>query len=311
MILQYRLLVTRPTVFASMTGMSRVQFDQLVEDVRSRIEASRQERRLRPGRRRAPGAGHPYELSIVDQLLLTVVWLRHYPTCDVLGYLFGVGKATVSRHVAELLPMLEAAGRDTMRLPDPGRYRRRSLDQLIERVPDLTVIVDSFEQRVQRPKSRAEADRWFSGKKRMHTVKTQIAVDEETKRVVDVCGDAVGPVSDVTLLAASGLARRLHPDVTLIGDGGYVGMAEFRTGGKAVIPRRNHARRPLSDDDRAFNRALSQRRIKVEHRIGQLRTYQSLNQQDRHRHRDHERRVIAVVGLVNRRLGSTMSEAVA
>ena len=334
MILRHEHLAARPKVFAAMTGLTPALFDDLAAALAPLVAAARAAGRDRPGRLRAPGGGPHHELTPGDALLLTVAWLRHYPTCEVLGYLFGVSKATASRTIAAALPLLEAAGRDTMRLPDPGRYRRRSLAALLDRVPALAallrepagppthsaagpgpgppaVLVDTFEQAVQRPRRRAEADRWYSGKKRQHTVKTQVAVCEATGSVVDVCGDAVGPFADVTLLAASGLARRLHPEVDLIGDGGFVGMAEFRAGGRALIPRRNHARRPLTEADREWNRVLAGRRVKVEHGIRRLRTFQCLSQRDRHHRRGHERRVIAVAGLVNRRLGWTAAEAVA
>jgi hypothetical protein len=36
---------------------------------------------------------------VADQFLLTVVWLRHYPTPECLGYLFGVSDATALRAV--------------------------------------------------------------------------------------------------------------------------------------------------------------------------------------------------------------------
>jgi hypothetical protein len=325
MILRHEYLAARPKVFAAMTGITPVLFESLASELGPQLAAVRAARRDRPGRLRAPGGGPHFELGTVDALLLTVVWLRHYPTCEVLGYLLGVSKATASRMTAEAVPLLEQSGRDTMRLPDPGRYHRRSLSLLLERVPELAavlapdgpppprshgVLVDTFEQPVQRPQRRAEADKWYSGKKRQHTIKTQVAVCEATGAVVDLCGDAVGPFSDVTLLAASGLARRLHPDLELIGDGGFVGMAESRAGGRAVIPRRNHPRRPLSEADRAWNRGLSRRRVRVEHGIRRLRVYQCLAQRGRHHRRGHERRVAAVAGLVNRRLGWTASEAV-
>lgn len=325
MILRYAQLAARPKVFESMTGLRPPLFDEIAAELAPRLAADRLARRDRPGRDRAPGAGHPFELDPRDALLLTVVWLRHYPTCEVLGYLFGVSKATASRMIREALPLLEAAGRDTMRLPEPGRQHRRRLPEMLRRIPGLgklleataaagapprcseagprrpAVFVDSFEQAVQRPTDRAEARRWFSGKKKAHTIKSQVAVDE-SGRVVAICGDAVGPFSDLTLLAASGLARRLDPDVDLFGDGAYLGMAEFRTGGLATVPRRDHQRRRLTDEDREFNREISRRRIVVEHTIGRLRTYRSLADRDRHHRKGHQRRVIAVAGLINRRM---------
>ncbi len=59
--------------------------------------------------------------------------------------------------------MLEAAGRDTMRGPHPSRKRRRQLDDLLREIPELAVVIDTFEQRVQHPVARAEADALYSG----------------------------------------------------------------------------------------------------------------------------------------------------
>lgn len=43
----------------------------------------------RPGRRRAVGGGDTFDLPPADQVLLTIVWLRQYPTPEVLGFLGG------------------------------------------------------------------------------------------------------------------------------------------------------------------------------------------------------------------------------
>jgi hypothetical protein len=79
-----------------------------------------------------------------------VIWLRIYPTGDVVGYLFGVSAPTVSRIQSRVLPLLEQAGRDIMRLPAPGRKRRRQWSELLHMIPELSVVVDTFEQAVQR-----------------------------------------------------------------------------------------------------------------------------------------------------------------
>jgi hypothetical protein len=70
------------------------------------------------------GGGPDHALSMTDQVLLTVIWLRLYPIHEVLGYLFGVSDSTVSRVIERVLPLLEASGRDTLRMPDcPIRAR--------------------------------------------------------------------------------------------------------------------------------------------------------------------------------------------
>src|SRR5206468_11874634 len=127
--------------------------------------------------------------------LLTIFWLRHSPTQEVLGYLFGVSDSTAKRAIARCLPLLEAAGRDTMRMPDPGRGRRKNLSTLLKDTPDVAVIIDTFEQAVQRPKKRQK--RFYSGKKKRHTFKSQVVVEEETGVVEDVARSVTGPASGV------------------------------------------------------------------------------------------------------------------
>jgi hypothetical protein len=120
MILRYERLQRFPTVFKSMTGLRVVQFGDLVTDVLPRFRAAEFARLNRPTCQRAVDGGPAFELDPRNQLLLTVIWLRLYPIHEVLAYLFGVSDTTVGGAIAHVLPLLEASGRDTMRLPDPG-----------------------------------------------------------------------------------------------------------------------------------------------------------------------------------------------
>jgi hypothetical protein len=300
MIARYNRLSLQPAVFRALTGLSRPQFDALFQDIAPRLATAEQARLSRPGRQRAIGGGHPFALPPRDQVLLTVVWLRRYPIYEVLGYLFGISQETAVRTVARVLPVLEAAGLDTMRLPDPGKGHRPHLDALLADTPELAVIVDTFEQRVQRPRDRTEADTYYSGKKKQHTVKSQVAVDERDGRIGDVSPSVRGPTADLTLLKQSGLLERLPEGVGLLGDLAYVGIAALHPQG--ATPRRKPRDQPRPPDDIAYNTAFARRRVKVEHTIGRLRAYQALSQMDRQHRRDHTARVRAVAGLVNRQL---------
>ena len=301
MMLRYPQLSLHPSVFRAMTGLSVAQFAALDADFRPRFQEAEGRRLSRPDRRRAIGGGHPFGLGERDQLLLTVVWLRRYPINAVLGYLFGVEETTALRTVRRVLPILEAAGLDTMRRPDPGKWQRPDLDALLADTPGLAVIVDTFEQRVQRPRDRAEADRLYSGKKKQHTLKSQVAV-REGGRVVDVGESMRGPTADLTLLKQSRLLERLPPEVGALGDLAYVGVAAAHPQGPGVTPRRKPRGKPRPDADIADNTAFARRRIPAEHTIGRLRAYQALSQTDRHHRRGHTTRVRPVAGLVNRQL---------
>ena len=304
--MRYEYLNQYPSVFLKMTGLRVAEFDGLLNDSLPEFMEAEMQRLSRPDRQREIGGGRRTELDGRDQVLLTVVWLRVYPTHEVLGYLFGISDSTVSRIIQRSLPVLEQAGRDTMRMPDPGRKRRRSLDQLLSDTPELAVVIDSFEQKIQRPKDPGQRDQFYSGKKKTHTLKSQVAVNEETGAIVDVSESVAGPLADIKLLQQSGLMKRLPQGVGGIGDLAYVGIDKLHPKGLAASPRRKPRGKPRPPEDVAYNTAFSRRRIIVENTIGRLRRYQSLTQTDRQHRQHHSARVHAVAGLVNRQLACRM-----
>jgi hypothetical protein len=306
MICRYDNLRRYPTVFLKMTGLRLNEFADLLDDMLPRFASAEQTRLRRADRRRAIGGGRHADLASRDQILLAVLWLRQYPTNEVVGFLFGVSDSTVSRTLGRLLPLLSASGKDTMRMPDPGRKHRKELDVLLAETPQLAVIIDTFEQRVQRSKDRAEADAHFSGKKQQHTLKGQVAVDVDDGTVCDVPDSVPGPTADLTVLKDSKLLDRLPEGCGALGDLAYVGIAALHPKGLGATPRRKPRGKDRPPDDIEFNRAFAKRRIKVEHTINRLRRYQCLNQTDRHHRRNHAPRVRAVAGLVNRQIRSRL-----
>jgi hypothetical protein len=321
--IELRHLQGYPRVFKSLTGLQGSEFQTLLDDLLPVYRQSWQPRVPRPHRQRAVGGGRRIEMPPSQQLLLSVVWLRLYPTQEVLGYLFGTSDTTVLRTIGRWLPFLEAAGRDTMRMPDPGRKQRRSLDEVLRAVPELTVIIDSFEQRVQRPKAnkankanktsktsktskttpaKRTSDPHYSGKKKQHTLKSQVAIDRQDGTFVAIAPSVPGATADFKLLRQSGLLEALPPGVGAWGDLAYVGLATQHPQGLGATPRRKPRGRERPPEDQLYNRAFARERVVVEHSIGRLRRYQSLNQMDRHHRHDHSRRVIAVAGLVNRQI---------
>jgi hypothetical protein len=301
MIARYRYLSRYPKVFQSMTGLKLNEFNLLLLDVLPRLHDERTTRLSRPDRLRGMGGGAHAELDNSNQILLAIIWLRLYPTHEVLAYFFDVSDSTVSRVINRVVPLLAASGRDTMRMPDPGRKHRRQLDQLMSEIPELAVLVDSFEQRVQRHKDREEADRYYSGKKKQHTLKSQLSIDAQTGLIVHVSQSVVGPTSDLKLLEQSGLAKALPKTVKVGGDLGYVGIEQVLPG-QGFTPRRKPRGKPRPAEDITYNTAFSGVRIEVEHSIGRVRRYQALSQTDRNHRKLHQERVEAASGLANRQI---------
>ncbi len=133
MLMKYLYLSEYPNVFLKMTGLTVEEFGQLLNMVQPVYQEAELQRLSYANRQRAIGGGQSAELDERDQILLSVVWLRVYPTHDVLGYFFGVSQPTVGRYIKRVLPVLAQTGQDGMRLPDPGRKRRHSLDSCYKR----------------------------------------------------------------------------------------------------------------------------------------------------------------------------------
>ncbi len=254
--------------------------------------------------------------------------IRKYPTNELLGFLFGVSKSVVSRLVNRGVALLAQAGKDGMRMPDPGRKHRRELDDLLSELPELGVVIDTFEQQVQRPQVRSartpkereqkqkEADSWYSGKKKKHTIKSQVGVDRNSGEVVDVDVDESvrGPTGDLGLLKKSLLMERIPEGVSGEGDLAYVGIAKLHPQKLGFTPRRkprgrdkNRPRgedKPRPPEDIAYNKAFAKSRIVVEHTICRMHRYECLAQPDRHHRgiKGHTERTRAVAGLVNRQI---------
>lgn len=300
--MRYSHLATFPRVFRAVTGLTVAEFATLAHDVLPLHQAAEQVRHTRPARQRAIGAGHPFDLAPRDQLLLTVVWLRIYPIHEVLGFLFGVSDSTVSRSKSRWLPVLAQAGRDEMRRVDPGRKHRRSLAEVLLEVPELTALVDSFEQRVQRPADPTEQRGYYSGKKKAHTLKSQLVVQPGTGLILDVAASVPGPTHDRTLLSGSGVRARLPRDTLWGGDLNYLGPALDADGWTVATPRRKPRAQERPEIDGCYNRAFARVRVEVEQSIGRLRRYAALTQTDRHHRTQHTERVQSVAGLVNRQI---------
>jgi hypothetical protein len=280
----------------------RMTSDPLVGDRLPTFTQAEIQRLSRPDRQREIGGGRPAELDERDQMRLTGVWLRWYPTHEVLGDRFGVSASTVSRIIQRVWPLLEPAGRETLRQPDPGRQRRRNWDDWFSDPPELAGIIDRFEQQVQRPQDPNERDRFSSGKKQTPTLKRQVAVNEDSGAMIDGSNRVPGPTADIQRLEPSKLMQPLPEGVGGIGDLADVGIDRLPPPGLGAGPGRKPRGKPRPPAEVADNTAFSRRRIMVENTIGRLRRYQSLTQTDRQHRHHHTARVCAVAGLVNRQL---------
>jgi hypothetical protein len=304
--LSYGELCRHPAAFPSLTGMTRSEFETLAAQFERALQQSRDgsttTRRSHKPRCNAPGAGRPHDHGPHDRLLMALVWLRIYPTYEVLGFFFDRHKRNAQLNVRAVLEVPDTLNDFPFDRPTRDRTKLRSAAEVMAAFPQVRVVIDGKEQRTNRPTG-YEAQKPYSGKKKTHTLKNQVVVDPcgwiETVRV-SVPG---GANHDLTVLRGSGVLERLAEGEGAMVDKGYVGVKNDYPDVPIVIPFKASRNHPLSEEQRAFNREVARHRIVVEHTMAQLDRFTVLRQVFRAQKRESHSGVFRVVAkLVNRRL---------
>lgn len=306
----YQKLEKKPSVFKSLTGITLTEFDELSQKFVSKWEQAEQKRLTRPQRRRAIGAGRPYSLAVSELLLLTLVWLRLYLSLEALSFLFGIDKATASRNTRRVLLVLRQLGDETLGWPEPPkRGQGQKLEKVLHDYPDLLAIIDATEQPIERSSDNATQKAHYSGKKKRHTRKTQIIVNENGE-IRAVSGSFPGSVHDLELFRQSGAAKRIPEEVTAGGDSGYQGLHNELPKHSVFVPHKATRGHPLTPDQKLVNRELSSIRIRVENTLAELKHFKILADRFRHALELYDDIFLSVVALVNPRIARRVLAAV-
>jgi DDE superfamily endonuclease/Helix-turn-helix of DDE superfamily endonuclease len=305
--LSYDALCRHPAAFPSLTGLTRAEFEALASqfeaaerDLRGAASETRRDRRPRL---KAPGAGHPYRNAARSRLLMALVWLRVYPTYEVLGFFFDLHKRNAQLNVRAALEVLDALGSFPFDRPGRDRTRLRSPAEVMAAFPQVAVIIDAKEQRINRPEGFEAQKPYYSGKKKAHTLKTQVVVDPRGR--IETVSDSVpgGANHDLTLLRTSGVLERLGEGEAAMMDKGYVGVKNTHPGVAVVIPFKASRGHPLTDEQVESNRVVARYRIVVEHAMAQLNRFTVLRQVFRGQKRERHGGVVrGVAKLVNQRV---------
>ena len=305
----YRDLSRKPVSFKSLTGLSVAEFDALCRewihaDARARDTSPLTRTRQTPRQRRA-GAGRKWVLDAPTRLLMALVWLKVYPTWEVLAYLFGLDERSARRSTRDVLQVLECVATFPLEQRKRGQHGR-ALNEVLEAHPVLEVLIDSREQRIRRPTGAEKQRPFYSGKKKAHTLKMQAAVSVEG-RVQAVSESVPGTTSDLELLDRSGVVEQLEADEAAGLDKGYVGVEKRHSTRTFYVPNKKPPKGELSEVQKSYNRSLSSVRIAVEHLFGRMSYFGALSQVFRHRRERHGTVVRVVAWLVDRQIARALA----
>lgn len=161
-----------------------------------------------------PGAGRQKELSSRNLLLLTLKWLRRYPTSQDLALQFGVARTSIGPDVARVLDILDPKLAYLRSWPIP-------LHRKIHTGPLKGTIgaVDTFPICIPQPESLEDRKRFYiykPGHQTRYGWKVQTFVDLQG-RILDVTSaHPFGSKSDITLFRESQLPGKLNKNTRAV-----------------------------------------------------------------------------------------------
>lgn len=203
-------------------------------------------------------------LSPFASLLITLHWMKHYPTESHLSTELGVSQSTIKEHLRHTIHSLylTLVPHCLAHSPMPSRVYKSS------NVVGARLVVDSTF--INLPHQHDSDDRkrsYYSKASTKQALKFQLCTTTSGD-VFHLSSVVVGSVADITLLRQSGLLDLLSGDTLLLGDKGYQGESQI------ITPHKKPRGGEITDEEKEENKMIYSKRVVVENSIHQLKQWQ-------------------------------------
>lgn len=260
-----------------MLGIKYSQFEAILPRFSQALRLAETKEAWSKPRVRLPGGGRKATLKTDRQkLFFMFFYYKVYPTFRLAQVLFEFDKANIQIWFEFLQGVFHQALGCELRLP---LVRARCIKEVLTICPALKeFLIDATERRINRPKDLVAQEFYYSGKKKYHTVKTQILVNPRTKKIIAVSPTVEGKRHDKRLAEGDPALSHAPPGSKALADSGYQGLeANLNSFTKIVTPYKKPRRGELSDFQKQTNKQISSIRVRVEHPFAYLKHFNILS----------------------------------
>ena len=251
----------------SLTGLSADEFLNLVPAFRVAFFEIKNEKyeREKANRQRKPGSGPQGLLASADEkLFFILLYLKCYPTVDVLAFFYQCNRSAACRNVHRHIKVLEKTLGQRQVLP---KRKISSAKEFFEIFPGAKeVFIDGTERPIRRPKDNEAQRQNYSGKKKRHT-KKNIVICGRDKRVGFLGKTTQGKEHDFPILKSEDVLPHIPKNVIAHCDLGFQGIQTEFPDLRSVLPKKKPRGKELSADEKEQNKAKSRIRILVENAL--------------------------------------------
>ena len=270
----FSLISRQAHLFWRNTGETPVSFLRLANDILPTLQNLRLDGQPRQRQRRL-------KINVINQVLLVTMWLRKYSHIDTLALWFDVDPTSVIRIIYRTLPVMWRYFQNQITWPSVAEWR--NLVGNWPELPNSVGAIDVTPHEIYRPQSEPQRP-FYSGHRHRHCLNTQLIMDNEG-HIRFLHAGFLGSTHDSTSYRlmqpiGPGLALDLPAGFNLLADQGYPDGGALMTPIRArQMPLLNPGQRRRA---RKFNRALSSRRVKVEHIFKEVKTFKAVSNIWRH-----------------------------
>jgi hypothetical protein len=257
-------------VFKRLCGVYPETFVKMIE-----IVTENQKNRQKPGR--------PPKIPIEDQIMLTLEYLREYRTYFHIAQDWGIHESTAFRIIQKIEQILVQSGEFSL------LGQKELLD---DSLAADSVVIDVTEIEIERPKKRQKS--FYSGKKKRHTLKVQVVVEQTTGLVLCTYLEK-GKKHDFRIFKESSV--KFKPKTRCLGDRGYQGLGKYHA--CSQTPHKKRKKQPLSSAQKQENKQLASQRVIVEFINRNIKIFRIFKGVYRNRHRRLGLRFNLVAGFYN------------
>ena len=212
---KYLELKEKPREFLSVTSLTDEEFQVLLPTFEKcyQLLLPPKPKPTKKKKQRASGGGRKAKLSsISDKLLFILAYQKTSPLQTMHGLHFGLSQGRVNYWVHRLLPVLQKSLSDLGMKPERVGEQVADLAEASEGGANLSL--DASERLLQRPVNEDKQRAKYSGKKKTHTDKNLLLVNENTKKVVYLSETVEGKMHDKKLADKSQISYPKNASLT-------------------------------------------------------------------------------------------------
>ncbi|UZQ29855.1 MAG: IS5 family transposase [Spiroplasma phoeniceum] len=231
--------------------------------------------------------GKNNKLSLENRLLTTLSYWREYRAYFHLAKSFDISESSFYRNIKWIEDILikhsyfqQIAGKKSL---------------INDYFNDKNIIIDVTETPIQRPKKTQKQS--YSGKKKKHTIKTQVIIEQETKKII-ATSFSLGKKHDYALFKESKIS--ILKNTKLIVDSGYQGIQKIHN--NILIPTKKTKKNPLNKVQKQRNRIVSKMRIIIENIFFILKKFKIITEKYRNRRKRFSLRFNLIASIYNLQL---------